>query len=527
MDEKKSNVEEKLNSADLTEGKDYILYNPPMRIKKEDTHFTFRFGAGLVLRSLRDEFEIDASFSYKKDWKAKDYCDAYRRIEGKAQDSFFRVMIVQPVENRQIDMRNPMIMTKEKFYCEKKGFFEKVARLCKELYSVEEDDLYLFIQTDERNDGIIFYGYSINEWEEELGERGGSIEAITYCEYLEIGQELDMRKEEKTFQKSQRMTKMVMRIKKWLNECSFNDFCSYITERVKGQEEAEMVAINVYNYLECMAYGKPHNNNILMAAPSGCGKTETFRALKSFFEEQIPGFVIYQIDMTSITEEGFKGRGIDDIICLLKPEDNGIGIVFLDEFDKKLMPSFTSQNVNVNFAVQAQILTLIEGRKVHDKGIDTGNTMFVAMGAFDSCRQKKSMGEKHIGFGQSNTEGENHYAKITREDMIELGGCYELIGRFSSIVNYHELSYEIVDEIIDGMVRKVADSIGCRLGITDDFRAALHKKANSKFGCRILESTIREYAMRGYLELHKQNRSTAGCTLMLGEKNRIYERTAG
>lgn len=41
-----------------------------------------------------------------------------------------------------------------------------------------------------------------------------------------------------------------------------------------------------------------------------------------------------------------------------------------------------------------------------------------------------------------------HAAPITREDMISAGGCYELIGRFSYIENYHSLNRETIIEII-------------------------------------------------------------------------------
>ena len=102
-------------------------------------------------------------------------------------------------------------------------------------------------------------------------------------------------------------------------------------------------------------------------------------------------------------------------------------------------------------------------------------------------------------------EGENHYTYITREDMIDLGACYELIGRFSSIINYHELSEETVDEIIDVMVKKVSRGFECKVGISGNMRNVLHDNANSKYGCRILESMIRENAMQEYLKLLKSD----------------------
>ncbi|MBO4679282.1 MAG: AAA family ATPase, partial [Lachnospiraceae bacterium] len=153
-------------------------------------------------------------------------------------------------------------------------------------------------------------------------------------------------------------------IASWLKANSFNTFCDAITSRVMGQEDTKRVVANVYNYLQCLVSGKQHNNNILLAAPSGCGKTETYRAIRDYFKEKIPRLPVYQIDMTSVTEEGFKGNNTEYMVKELVTnfETQGIGIVFLDEFDKKLLPSYSSKGSNVNAAVQSQILTIIEGR---------------------------------------------------------------------------------------------------------------------------------------------------------------------
>lgn len=47
-----------------------------------------------------------------------------------------------------------------------------------------------------------------------------------------------------------------------------------------------------------------------------------------------------------------------------------------------------------------------------------------------------------MGFGNENDASVSHYADISRQDMIDIGAAYELIGRFSMIVNYHELAKE-------------------------------------------------------------------------------------
>ncbi len=328
----------------------------------------------------------------------------------------------------------------------------------------------------------------------------------------------------------ERVPHVVAEIKDWLKKTSFNDFSKAITSRVKGQEETERILINIYNYLECVSSGKKHNNNMILAAPSGCGKTETYRTIKNYFSDVIPSLVVYQIDMTSITEEGYKGKNTNDIVKLLKETDDGIGLVFMDEFDKKLIPSLSGHGDNVNLAVQNQILTLIEGRIVYrdrdsnsnGKGLNTANTLFIGMGAFNICRENKKNTKRTIGFNDSSFKDVSHYTFINREDMISMGGSYELIGRFSTVINYHELSYDAVDEVIDILSNRVSDNLNIKIVLSDDMRIRLHDNANGRYGCRILESLIRDNAMTGYLDIKKNSWDNEYCTIVINDNKNVY-----
>lgn len=347
---------------------------------------------------------------------------------------------------------------------------------------------------------------------------GKELELISRLKEEQSGKE---EPQKKNWEDDLNLSNVIRQIRNWLEKTSYKEFLKVLTDRVVGQEAVKIVAANVYNYLNCVAYGKTHNNNVLLAAPSGCGKTETYRALKEYFVSQIPQLVIYQVDMTSITEEGYKGRDTNDVVrpLLEHAEDNGVGIVFMDEFDKKLLPSYTGSGQNVNLAVQSQILTLIEGREVSDekknKKIYSGNTMFVGLGAYAWARDKGSEGTKRVGFGQVNEKGQDHYRDVTREDMIETGASYELIGRFMTVINYHKLTPEDVDRIIDGMVQRVSDSLECKVELSAEMRAELHNSANGKFGCRILESSIRETAFLGYAELLESEACLDECVILL------------
>ena len=98
-------------------------------------------------------------------------------------------------------------------------------------------------------------------------------------------------------------------IKEWLGRVPFTEFRNTIHKDVIGQDNLDLILANVYNYLTNVALGNPVNNNMLMAAPSGCGKTETYRSLRNYFKTEIPELTISQVDVSVITEEGIVGAG--------------------------------------------------------------------------------------------------------------------------------------------------------------------------------------------------------------------------
>ncbi len=318
-------------------------------------------------------------------------------------------------------------------------------------------------------------------------------------------------------------------IQYWLDHTKFVDFLDYVTNHVMGQEQVKLIAANVYNYLFCIAEGKRHNNNIILAAPSGCGKTETFRTLKAYFAEKIPLLPVLQVDLTSITEEGFKGKNTQDLVegLFAAKRPDGIGIIFMDEFDKKLLPSYSSGGSNVNAAVQAQLLTLIEGREItkanNGPTIDTNNTMFLGLGAFDMCRTSREETRSHsLGFGTRDEEDdltseELHYQDITREDMIKVGASYEFLGRFASVINYHELTRDAMERIIDMLRRRTEEAFGCSIELGPDMLEALCEKANGRYGCRMLGSLIHDTAMHGYLKMLMEGGAPECYTIYLEE----------
>lgn len=294
---------------------------------------------------------------------------------------------------------------------------------------------------------------------------------------------------------------LIAQIRLWANKTSFNDFEREIEKTVQGQEELKSVVFHVYHYLSNLTKGLPvDKQSIILTGPSGCGKTETYRALKKYFASEIPLLVVDLIDTNQITGEGYKGKDTNHIVAALKKaKSDGIGIVFLDEFDKRLIPSHSSQGDDVNRGIQGQLLLAIEGCDLD--GIDTRNTLFIGMGSFNEAREKRQL-EKHIGFGVERTDAvTEYYSPITREEMIKLGASYELIGRFGQVICYGPLSTDALNRIIDMRVSEVSESYGVKLSISDNMRAFLHQNSNTEFGNRLIESLIRETAIKAMVEI--------------------------
>jgi len=306
------------------------------------------------------------------------------------------------------------------------------------------------------------------------------------------------------------------RIDEWLDRTTFEAFCKEIEKQVIGQKALTIVLANVYSYLNSIVNGTPICNNMLLSAPSGCGKTETYRALKDYFHYEIPDLDVYIYDVSNITATGFKGQDPSMIVRPFAEREieNPYGIVFLDEFDKKIMPVHANTGENINAEVQANLLTLIEGGEVYCRHfpVDTHGLMFVGLGSFEQFRNKKGEVKRPIGIGtEFEEETDIHYKPLTRDDMIDAGASNELIGRFPYIVNYEKLADEAILRVIQKTIGETQQEFNFDSLIVDKpMIQTLKESANSKYGCRLIKSTLKEFALQGYAEalLHKDGDQT-------------------
>lgn len=296
----------------------------------------------------------------------------------------------------------------------------------------------------------------------------------------------------------------------WIITDPYREMLSYVQSRVMGQEDIVSVVTNIYTHLRRMIDQIPNmriqtrssSNNMLLCAPSGCGKTETYRAIKDYFADRIPLLAVHIVDVSSLTPAGFRGSEPSSVVApLVGYGSEPIAIVFMDEFDKICTPSYTADHSDMHLEVQHNILTMVEGSRIETaRGvIDTKNILFIGAGSFDSFRKVRESNEKsEIGFQKDENKKSNHYAPVTRENIITAGGCYELIGRFSYIVNYHPLNKEIVLNIINRNRELIANDFGCELILERKVLNELCEQADSKFGCRLLDSLMRDPVLKAY-----------------------------
>ena len=294
----------------------------------------------------------------------------------------------------------------------------------------------------------------------------------------------------------------------------------YLNKHVIGQEGAKKtLSVAVYNHYKRVKHStkkRVQKSNVLLAGPTGTGKTLMAQTLAEFLE--VP-FVI--TDATVITESGYAGEDAEVLVHKLfqaadyDVERAQIGIIYVDEIDKKArrnnMASL-SRDVSGE-GVQQSLLKLMEGTVVsvpnkpgHNPEkveVDTQNILFIVGGAFVGLDDivKQRIGKNRIGFNEAtrNKMDQDWQIHLQTRDLVKYGLIPEFVGRLPSINMLQELDKDDLVKILTEPENSIVSQLKFLFSL-DKVEIEFNNKALDKVADIALEQGLGARGLRKILD---------------------------